>query len=897
MSTTTTSSKKKKEPTDAVRKWVPYEWVHGDLPGGSDLFSESDGKVCVSGRIDLFRDRDKKFERRAEFVEFLVNKLQKKSLFAFQAESVLLSDDVFTFGEKKGFLIQDSTGTGKGRQIAASILMQAKPGSRHLWMSQTETLGLVSCQEFRDVLKPPRETVAFYPSPPPKEEEELAAPPRTDIITSSTLVVMIQILRGDGWVKYLDELQRLHKELIVVFYLDYQNVKDNLPELGRKEGGKKKKTTENVEAEIDIVIELLGLSNDSVFAFDECHNLVPGKKTTDKEGKITCEATKENEASNASVFESRIRKRFPKGKYLYASATPYETFEQFIFYQDRLLDGGVDIVNSKYPHFKRNRDTKECPDSELAVLQVIPLYLVKKGKMVSRRFMDENTSRNEVVVRLDDPYHLLFYRRIVHVYSEYFKRRAATIKDTDPKKKQYLGQVLGTIRYLFAAVLTGLKSDFVLKSLTINAQFSYIVVTKYTFFGEERTSIRMFLERVKGGDGFGTLEDKLEYPECDDLIDRIWNLFPRARIAELTGRSNYRTRELEYFTEFKVPQTRRGKDGKEIVEQLGVTTTPFEQDRTKIIQQFKEEDSIDILILGEVGSTGISLHQAKKNGTKRKMLYVELGDKASEFLQYIGRVERSGQKEPPIIEYVVTEFPYEVYMKTQILAKLQNISAITTGSLNNTTGSQLFDRKEANIKQPLYQCAVGEQALQDFLEAYETMKRTNVNARLRQVVEDALKPYEEILQRQISLIGVFGDDAKSFCPPFSIVQADLVGIINRAIAAMYPTGGWEKTDVNQFFGRLALVPFEYQLVMFTAFKFYFNQNNKKKLPPTTTKIIHLTDYRFSMKGGSVRGSHNGKERTFALDEAAFTKVNNLAKYEWFIVRLDKSVHVGLEVQG
>jgi hypothetical protein len=168
---------------------------------------------------------------------------------------------------------------------------------------------------------------------------------------------------------------------------------------------------------------------------------------------------------------------------------------------------------------------------------------------------------------------------------------------------------------------------------------------------DQYASIRDFVENA----GFGSAPIS--------PIDYMHNELRKAgfKTDEITGR----TVTLNYST------------GKPLLASRSSKTS----DRIKAVKGFNN-GSIDVLILNQAGSTGLSLHANKKfiDQRKRHMIIVQAEKNIDTHMQMLGRVHRTGQVIPPAYSQMMADIPAEMRPAANLLKKMASLNANTTAS-------------------------------------------------------------------------------------------------------------------------------------------------------------------------------------------------------------------------
>ena len=140
---------------------------------------------------------------------------------------------------------------------------------------------------------------------------------------------------------------------------------------------------------------------------------------------------------------------------------------------------------------------------------------------------------------------------------------------------------------------------------------------------------------------------------------------PNFTVGEVTGRSmRLRTEEGDFVVE------------------------SFRKDTVNRVRTFNS-GGLDVLLLNQSGSTGLSLHSSERfiDQRQRVMIIQQFDVDVATQVQMWGRIDRSGQVVPPEYYYVVADIPAMKRMLNMLKAKLKKMDANTTGSQRTNDGN------------------------------------------------------------------------------------------------------------------------------------------------------------------------------------------------------------------
>ena len=180
----------------------------------------------------------------------------------------------------------------------------------------------------------------------------------------------------------------------------------------------------------------------------------------------------------------------------------------------------------------------------------------------------------------------------------------------------------------------------------------------------------------------------------DAIIDRLHK--KGYKVGELTGRNLY---------------VERNEDGKVVVRRR------TDKDKKRMQREFNNGE-LDVLILNKSASTGISLHASEKFSDKRQrsMIIAQPLSDINDYMQMIGRIDRTGQVHRGYYINLGLPVPAENRFLMMLSTKLKSLNA-------NTTTSQDSESNEVDAPDLLnkYGSQVVVEYLRDNPDIYEKM--------------------------------------------------------------------------------------------------------------------------------------------------------------------------------
>jgi predicted RNA methylase len=223
-------------------------------------------------------------------------------------------------------------------------------------------------------------------------------------------------------------------------------------------------------------------------------------------------------------------------------------------------------------------------------------------------------------------------------------------------------------------------------------------------------------------------------PPVPGALDQIVQRFGTDQVAEVTGRSRRIVRKGDRFA----VETRAASANL-------AETAAFMDDVKRI------------LVFSDAGGTGRSYHAdlAARNQRLRVHYLLEPGWKADAAIQGLGRTNRTNQAQPPLFRPIATDVKAEKRFLSTIARRLDTLGAITRGQ--RQTGGQGLFRPEDNLESPyardalrqLYLLLMRGKITGCSLERFETatgLKLMDMNG-----VKDELPPITTFLNRLLAL--------------------------------------------------------------------------------------------------------------------------------------------------
>jgi hypothetical protein len=275
-------------------------------------------------------------------------------------------------------------------------------------------------------------------------------------------------------------------------------------------------------------------------------------------------------------------------------------------------------------------------------------------------------------------------------------------------------------------------------------------------------------------DGEGNLSSRPVYRDgqpvqCRDAVERRERLIERlASLAPVQGALDQIVQR--FGTDLVAEVTGRSRRIVRKKERLCVENRPGSANLAEA-QAFMDDDK-RILVFSDAGGTGRSYHAdlGARNQRLRVHYLLEAGWKADTAIQGLGRSNRTNQAQPPLFRPIATDVKAEKRFLSTIARRLDTLGAITKGQ--RQTGGQGLFRADDNLESPYGRASLRQLYLLVFagkvegcsLRAFEEvtgLHLTDQDGSLREELPPITTFLNRLLaltiERQNTLFGVFED--------------------------------------------------------------------------------------------------------------------------------------------
>jgi predicted RNA methylase len=584
---------------------------------------------------------------------------------------------------RRGFMLGDGTGAGKGRQVAAVILDNWLKGRRRaLWVSKSDTL-IEDAQRDWSALGQERLLIQ------PLSRFRQGTPIRLE---EGVLFATYATLRSDARETRISRVQQ--------------------------------------------IVDWLGSDFDGVIVFDESHAMQNAAGSKGSRGD-----TGPSQQGRAGL---RLQHALPNARVLYVSATGATTVQNLAYAQRLGLWGGEDFPFATRAEFVAAIETGGVAAMEVLArdLRALGLYTARSLSYDGVEYEIVEHPLTAEQTRIYDAYAGAF--QIIHQNLDAAlqatgvtgigpdggsstlnaQAKSAARSAFESSKQRFFGHLLTSMKTptLIAKVDEDLASGHacVVQIVTtgealMERRIAEIPAAEWSDVQIDITPREYVLDYLAHAfpvqlhepftDGEGNLSSRPVYkdgqpvlcrdacerrdrlieqlaslPPVQGALDQIVQRFGTDTVAEVTGRSRRIVRK-------------RGDDG---VARLAVEGRPAGANLAETAA-FQDDEKL-ILVFSEAGGTGRSYHAdlGAKNRRLRVHYLLEAGWKADAAIQGLGRTNRTHQAQPPLFRPIATNVRGEKRFLSTIARRLDTLGAITRGQ--RQTGGQGMFRASDNLE-------------------------------------------------------------------------------------------------------------------------------------------------------------------------------------------------------
>ncbi|WOK36170.1 strawberry notch-like NTP hydrolase domain-containing protein [Sphingomonas sp. C3-2] len=575
---------------------------------------------------------------------------------------------------RRGWMLGDGTGAGKGRQVAGIILDNWRKGRRRaVWVSRSETLHQDAMRDWEAL-----------------GQERLLVTPLSRFRQGKPIM--------------LDE---------GVLFTTYATLRS-------QDRGEK-------ASRVQQIVDWLGADFDGVIVFDESHAMANAAGGKSDRG--------DQAPSKQGRAGLRLQHALPDARIVYVSATGATTVQNLAYAQRLGLWGGEDFPFATRGEFIGAVENGGVAAMEVLArdMKALGLYSARSLSFDGVEYEMLEHALTAPQIAIYDAYAGAF--QVIHNNLDAAMRAAGSNLNSQAKSAARSAFESAKQRF-FNHLITAMQTPAMIASIERDLEAGHAAIIQIVSTGEAlqerrladipteewddvrvdvtpREYVLSYLEHSfpvqlyePFSDSEGNLSsrpvtDKDGHPvesrdaieRRDRMIERLASLAPVPAaldqvlhhfgtdvVAEVTGRSRRIVK-------------RRGSDGIDhfVVENRPGSANISETDAF-------QSDAKRILIFSDAGGTGRSYHAdlGAKNQRLRVHYLLEAGWKADNAIQGFGRSNRTNQKQPPLFRPVTTNVKAQKRFISTIARRLDSLGAITRGQ--RQTGGQGLFRPEDNLE-------------------------------------------------------------------------------------------------------------------------------------------------------------------------------------------------------
>ncbi|MBX9934305.1 MAG: strawberry notch family protein [Methylobacterium sp.] len=579
---------------------------------------------------------------------------------------------------RRGFMLGDGTGAGKGRQVAGIILDNWLKGRRRaVWISRSDTL-IEDAQRDWSALGQERLLIQ------PLSRFRQGAPIRLD---EAILFTTYATLRSDAREERCSRLQQ--------------------------------------------ILDWLGHDFDGVIVFDESHAMQNAAGSKGERGD-----TAPSQQGKAGL---RLQHALPDARVLYVSATGATTVHNLAYAQRLGLWGGEDFPFATRAEFVQAIEAGGVAAMEVLArdLKSLGLYTARslsyegvEYELVEHELTPEQT-------RIYDAYAGAF--EVIHNNLS-AAMEAANITGAEgtlnrQAKSAARSAFESAKQRFFNHLITAMKTPTLIRSVEQDLAAGHACVVQIVSTGEALTERRLAeIPTEEWGDV------SVDITPRENVLDYLAHSFPTQLFEEFTdGEGNLSSRPV--FRDGHPVQCREAVERRDRMIERLAALPPVQGALDQIVQRFGTEHVAEvtgrsrrivrklgsdgevrlavesragsanlaetsafqdgdkrILVFSDAGGTGRSYHAdlGARNQRLRVHYLLEAGWKADAAIQGLGRTNRTNQAQPPLFRPIATDVKAEKRFLSTIARRLDTLGAITRGQ--RQTGGQGLFRADDNLE-------------------------------------------------------------------------------------------------------------------------------------------------------------------------------------------------------
>jgi predicted RNA methylase len=574
---------------------------------------------------------------------------------------------------RRGWMLGDGTGAGKGRQVAGIILDNWLKGrSRAVWISKSDKL-IEDAQRDWSALGEERLLVT------PLARFRQGAPIRLE---HGVLFTTYATLRSDAREERVSRVQQ--------------------------------------------IVDWLGSDFDGVIVFDESHAMANAAGTKGGRG--------DQAPSQQGRAGLRLQHALPNARVVYVSATGATTVHNLGYAQRLGLWGGEDFPFATRGEFVQAIEAGGVAAMEVLArdLKSLGLYTARS---LSYEGVEYELVEHELTaeqIRIYDAYAGAF--QVIHNNLDAAMRAANVTGESGTLNAQAKSAARSAFesakQRFFSHLITAMKTPTLIRAIDRDLEAGHAAVVQIVSTGEALMERRLAdIPTEEWGDV------QVDITPREYVLDYLFHSFPTQLFEPFTdGEGNLASRPA--FRDGQPVQCRDAVARRDRMIEHLAALSPVQGALDQIVQRFGTEqvaeitgrsrriirkgerlcvegraasanlaeaqafmdDEKRILVFSDAGGTGRSYHadRAARNRRLRVHYLLESGWKADAAIQGLGRSNRTNQAQPPLFRPIATDVKAEKRFLSTIARRLDTLGAITRGQ--RQTGGQGLFRADDNLE-------------------------------------------------------------------------------------------------------------------------------------------------------------------------------------------------------
>lgn len=582
---------------------------------------------------------------------------------------------------RRGWMLGDGTGAGKGRQVAGILLDNWLQGRRRaVWISKSDKL-IEDAQRDWSALGMERLLVT------PLARFRQGSPIRLE---QGILFATYATLRTDARDERVSRVQQ--------------------------------------------IVDWLGSDFDGVIVFDESHAMANAAGGTGERG--------EQAPSQQGRAGLRLQHALPNARVVYVSATGATTVHNLAYAQRLGLWGGEDFPLATRAEFVQAIEAGGVAAMEVLArdLKALGLYTARSLSYEGVEYELLEHALTPEQIRIYDAYAGAF--QIIHNNLDAALQAANVTGERGTLNAQAKSAARSAFesakQRFFSHLITSMKTPTLIAAIERDLDAGHAAVVQIVSTGEALMERR--LADIPTED-WGDVQ--VDITPREYVLDYLANSFPTQLFAPFTdGDGNLSSRPV--YRDGQPVQCRDALERRDrLIEQLA-SLAPVQGALDQIVQRFGTDmvaevtgrsrriirkgdrlcvenrpgsanlaeaqafmdDDKRILVFSDAGGTGRSYHAdlSARNQRLRVHYLLEAGWKADTAIQGLGRSNRTNQAQPPLFRPIATDVKAEKRFLSTIARRLDTLGAITKGQ--RQTGGQGLFRADDNLESPYGQAAL-----------------------------------------------------------------------------------------------------------------------------------------------------------------------------------------------